>query len=135
MYFQQLEPYEIESDRYAQSVLIGRATFNAPKLSLRDIFNRERGFLNIPTWDLYQAMLSTDLSLLGSTFKVPVFFFQGAQDEVTEASLVQEYFDRIDAPLKKIVLLQGQGHFAVWTQPDKFLKELDALVRPLAVQH
>ena len=135
VYFHQLEPYEIEPDRYAQSELIGRSTFNAPNFSLRDIFNRQRGFLDIPTWDLYQAMLSTDLSLLGSTFKVPVFFFQGAQDEVTEASLVQEYFDRIDAPHKEIVLFQGQGHFAVWTQPDKFLKELDALVRPLAVQH
>jgi len=135
VYFQQLEPYEVEPDRYSQSGLIGSTVFNAPNFSLRDILSRLRGFESIPTWSLYQAMLSTDLSLLGSTFKIPVFFFQGAQDEVTEASLVQEYFDKIDAPHKEIVLFEGEGHFAVLTQPDKFLKELDTRVRPLAVQH
>ena len=135
VYFQQLEPYEVQPDRYAQSALIGRATFNAANFSLRDILNRKRGFESVPTWGLYQAMLSTDLSLLSSTFKVPVFFFQGAQDDVTEASLVQEYFDKLYAPHKEIVLFEGQGHFAVWAQPDRFLKEMDALVRPMAVQH
>jgi pimeloyl-ACP methyl ester carboxylesterase len=135
VYFHQLEPYEVEPDRYAQSGLMGRAIFNAPNFSLRDILNRARGFERIPTWSLYQAMLSTDLSSLGSTFKVPVFFFQGAQDEVTEASLVQEYFDKVDAPHKEIVLFEGEGHFVVLTQPGKFLKELDTRVRPLAVQH
>jgi pimeloyl-ACP methyl ester carboxylesterase len=134
VYFHQLEPYEVEPDRYAQSGLMGGAIFNAPNFSLRDILNRARGFERIPTWSLYQAMLSTDLSSLGSTFKVPVFFFQGAQDEVTEASLVQEYFDKVDAPHKEIVLFEGEGHFAVLTQPGKFLKELDTRVRPLAVQ-
>lgn len=135
VYFNQLEPYEVEPDRYAQSELIGRATFNAPSFSLRDIMTRKRGFESVPTWGLYQAMLSTDLSLLGSTFKVPVFFFQGVQDEVTETSLVQGYFDKLQAPHKQIVLFAGQGHFAVWVQPDRFLKELDTLVRPMAIQH
>jgi len=135
VYFNQLEPYEVEPNRYAQSALIGRATFNAANFSLRDILNRKRGFESLPTWHLYQAMLSTDLSLLGSAFKVPVFFLQGAEDEVTEASLVREYFDKLDAPHKEIVLFEGQGHFAVWVRPDRFLKELNTLVRPMAIQH
>jgi pimeloyl-ACP methyl ester carboxylesterase len=135
VYFHELEAYEIEPDRYAQSGLMGRAIFNAPHFSLRDILSRTRGFEQIPPWSLYQAMLSTDLSSLGSTFKVPVFFFQGAQDEVTEASLVQEYFDKLQAPHKEIVLFEGEGHFAVLTQPGEFLRELDTRVRPLAVQH
>src|SRR5215469_15169891 len=109
VYFHQLEPYEVEPDRYAQSGLMGAAIFNAPNFSLRDIVNRARGFERIPTWSLYQAMLSTDLSSLGSTFKVPVFFFQGAQDEVTEASLVQEYFDKVDAPTNRLFYLKAKG--------------------------
>ena len=36
VYFQQLEPYEVEPDRYAQSGLMGRAIFNAPNFSLRE---------------------------------------------------------------------------------------------------
>lgn len=132
VYFSDLGAYESEPDRFAQSVLIGRATFNAPNFSIRDIYNRKKGFEEIPTWRLYQEMLSTDLSSLGYEFKVPVYFFQGAQDDVTETSLVQEYVDKISAPHKEIVLFQDAGHFAVWTMPDRFLEELIRRVRPTA---
>ena len=132
VYFSDLGAYESESDRFAQSALIGRATFNAPNFSIRDIYNRKKGFEQIPTWQLYQEMLSTDLSSLGYEFKVPVYFFQGAQDDVTETSLVQEYVDKISAPHKEVVLFQDAGHFAVWTMPDRFLEELIRRVRPTA---
>jgi len=79
-------------------------------------------------------MLSTDLPSLGLDFKLPLFFFQGAEDEVTMAPLAKEYFDAINAPRKEMVLLEGAGHFAVWTMPDVFLQELVTHVRPLAVQ-
>jgi pimeloyl-ACP methyl ester carboxylesterase len=79
-------------------------------------------------------MLNADLPSLGTNFNVPVFFFQGREDEVTAAPLAREYFDKIDAPRKEYVAFDGAGHFAVWTQPDKFLRELVARVRPLAVR-
>jgi hypothetical protein len=45
----------------------------------------------------------------------------------------REFFDSINAPHKEFVLLPGAGHFAAWTQADKFLHELSARVRPLAL--
>jgi len=77
-------------------------------------------------------MLNTDLASLGADFKVPIFFFQGTEDEVTAAVLAKAYFDQINAPHKEYVSFDGVGHFAVWSVPDKFLKELLARVRPLA---
>jgi pimeloyl-ACP methyl ester carboxylesterase len=133
-YFKWLGHYEGEADCTAQSSLLGRTMFGAPNFSLRDIYERNRGFFQIPTWRLYQEMLNTDLALLGTDFKTPIFFFQGAEDEVTAASLAKSYFEEINAPRKEYVAFDGVGHFAVWSVPDRFLNELVARVRPLAIQ-
>lgn len=133
-YFKWLGHYEGEADRAAESSLLGRTMFGAPNFSLRDIYNRNRGFVQIPTWRLYQEMLNTDLASLGTDFKVPIFFFQGAEDEVTAASLAKDYCDKINAPHKQYVAFEGGGHFTVWSMPDKFGQELVARVRPFATQ-
>jgi pimeloyl-ACP methyl ester carboxylesterase len=133
VYFKWLEEYEVESDRSALAS-VGRLTFGAPNYSLWDIYNRYRGFAQVPSLRLYREMLTTDLAALGLDFKVPIFFFQGAEDEITVTALAQEYFEEIHAPHKEIALFEGVGHFAVWSVPDKFLQELVARVRPFAVQ-
>jgi pimeloyl-ACP methyl ester carboxylesterase len=130
-YFRYLGAYAPASDRMAESEL-GRLAFRAPNHSLWDLYNRIRGFTRVPTWSLYQAMLSTDLESQDLRFEIPVFFFQGSEDMITPAPLAREYFDRIEAPRKEFVLLEGGGHFAVWAMPERLLRELLARVRPLA---
>jgi pimeloyl-ACP methyl ester carboxylesterase len=130
VFFKWLGAYASESDRVAQTSLLGRNLFGAPGFSLRDVQNRVRGFLQVPSWSLWQEILSTDLPALGLDFQVPIFFFQGADDEVEP---VKEYLADIRAPKKELVLFSGGGHFAVWTMPDKFLENLVTLVRPLAI--
>jgi pimeloyl-ACP methyl ester carboxylesterase len=79
VYFKRLGPYQVGSDRVAQSSLIGQLTFGAPNFSLGDMYNRLRGFTQV--WRLYQEMLSADLPSPGSDFKIPIYFFQGAEDD------------------------------------------------------
>jgi pimeloyl-ACP methyl ester carboxylesterase len=129
VYFQTLAAYECESDRNAPS-----GVFTAPNYSLWDIYNLINGFARVPTFRVYHEMLSADLSSLGPNFKIPIFFFQGAEDERALAPLAKEYLDRINAPHKEFVLLDGGGHFAVLSMSDRFLQELVSRVRPLAVQ-
>ena len=133
-HFKWLGRYEAEPDRVAESSLIGKMIFGAPNFSLRDISNRSRGFGEIPARRLCQEVLNTDLTSLGMDFRVPIFFFQGMEDEVTPTALAKGYFDKINAPRKEFVTFVGGGHFAVWSMPDKFLQELVARVRPLAAQ-
>ena len=128
-YFQTLGKYECESDRDAP----GGVLF-APNLSLWDIFNLFRGFMQVPTFRIYNEMLSANLSSLGPDFQIPIFFFQGALDERAPAPLAKEYFDTIQAPHKEFVLFEGAGHFVAWSMSNKFLHELVARVRPFAVQ-
>jgi hypothetical protein len=68
-YFKWLGHYEGEADRAAQSSFLGKTLFGAPNFSFRDIYERNRGFLQIPTWRLYQEMLNTNLALVGTDFK------------------------------------------------------------------
>ena len=126
--------YEPESDRVAETSLIGRLMFGAPNFSLRDISARTRGFTGIPGTPFFLEVLNSDLPSLGTDFSVPIFFFQGTEDAMSESQLAKEYFDKINAPHKEYVAFDGGGHFAVWTMPDKFLNELLTRVRPLAVR-
>jgi len=127
--FQALGKYEWESDRNA-----GIGVFTAPNYSLWDIYNLIRGFARIPTFRIYHEMLSADLASLGPDFKIPIFFFQGAEDERTQAPLAKEYLEWLNAPHKEFVLFEGAGHFAALSMPSRFLQELVTRVRPLAVQ-
>jgi len=130
--FRWLGAYAASEDRAAQTSLVGGLVLGAPNYSLWDIYNRARGFTQVPTWRLYQEMLATDLAALGTDYSLPIYFFQGADDEVTPPGLAQEYFDAIHAPHKEFVLFAGAGHFVPWTEPDKVLHELVARVRPQA---
>jgi len=130
-FFTRLQNYEAD---FQALPAVGTLTSPAPHYSLWDEINRIRGFATIPTLRVYQEMLSTNLESLGLDFRIPIFFFQGADDERTAAPLADEYFKKIVAPHKEIVFFERAGHFAVWMQSDKFLHELLTRVRPLAAE-
>jgi pimeloyl-ACP methyl ester carboxylesterase len=67
-------------------------------------------------------------------FEVPLFLFQGESDVVTLTSLATEYFEEVEALTKGLALIPDAGHFAAFTQPERFLAELRTQVRPLASQ-
>jgi hypothetical protein len=51
---------------------------------------------------------------------------------ITVTSLATEYFAEVEAPRKGLALIEDAGHFAAFTQPDRFLTELRTRVHPLA---
>jgi pimeloyl-ACP methyl ester carboxylesterase len=74
-----------------------------------------------------------DLPALGTGFSIPFFIVEGAEDDVTPASLAQAYFDEITAPRKAFLLIPDAGHMALLTKSDLFLKFLLTNVRSLAL--
>ncbi len=130
MFFQSLDKYQPASDRVAVDEIKRSLTSPPPGYSLRDELSRFRGFAVIPTLRLYQEMLSVQPSALGTRFDLPIIFIQGAEDQVTQASLTERYFNAITAPRKEMVLLEGGGHFAVLSMGDRFLKALITHARP-----
>ena len=131
VYFEQVGKYQPASDTAAIEALKRSLLSPVPGYSLRDEVNRFRGFSVVPPWALYEELLTTRLAGLGPDFEVPVVMIQGADDPVTPLTLAEEYFQGIRAPHKEFVVLQGGGHFAVWSMADRFLAELTQRVRPL----
>jgi len=95
-----------------------------PSLSLGEVNGWVKG-LRTGEQEL-DAMLMTmeDLRTAHAAFSVPVFFIQGENDNVTPTSLVADYVSKVQAPVKKLDIVPGAGHFVMWTHPGEFLNFL-----------
>ena len=112
---------------------------NNPKIqnngynTFRDIFSPEYGIIDkinffrgiISTFNhVYPQLYDIDLREDYQKLEVPVYFFLGRHDINAPTSLVEEYFDILDAPDKKIVWFEHSGHNPWITESDKFVEEL-----------
>ena len=82
---------------------------------------------------MWTSMLADDLRKLGLDFELPMFFIQGAEDDLAVTALARAYFDQIRAPLKKFIVLADTGHLAIFTDRKAFLGQLVKWVRPVAL--
>ena len=106
----------------------------APGWTLRDIRGFVRG-MHSSLEQLLPEMVQYDAWARGTRFDLPVFVLQGENDVLTLTAKAQAYFADIEAPIKRIELISDAGHFAMFLQPEMFLKTLLAYVRPLAYMH
>lgn len=84
---------------------------------------------------LWNDEVSADLPDTARRIDTPFFIIEGRDDVMTPTSLAVGYFNRVQAPLKKLVLIPHAGHFAFMTAPDAFVGALVHVVRPVAVAH
>jgi pimeloyl-ACP methyl ester carboxylesterase len=103
----------------------------SPIYTLRDLSSLFMGF-QWSTAQMFQELRAYDARGLGPRFEVPFFLFQGESDVITVTSLAAEYFEEIEAPAKELALIPDAGHFAAFTQPERFLAVLRTRVSPLA---
>jgi pimeloyl-ACP methyl ester carboxylesterase len=104
---------------------------SSPLYTLRDLYALFTGF-QWSTAQMFTELKAYDARRLGGRFEVPFFLFQGETDVITLTSLATEYFEEVEAPTKGLALIPDAGHFAAFTQPQRFLAELRTRVRPLA---
>jgi len=111
---------------------LGRDFSYAPGYSLRESFELIVGATQHRAKLVAEAM-NYNAASGGTRFDVPVFFIQGSQDRVAPVQLAAEYMNEIWAPRKALVLIPGGGHNAYILDGERFLEELNARVRPLAL--
>lgn len=79
-----------------------------------------------------RAFLSTQmgerLSATFVTFELPYFVIQGEHDWFTPTAPAKSYFDRVVAPRKRMIVLEGAGHFALVTHPRAFIAALESML-------
>lgn len=64
-------------------------------------------------------------------FRVPVVLMMGRYDLQTPYTMAKDYFERLQAPVRRFVTFERGGHFPMLEQPGKFLKSLLDEVLPL----
>ncbi len=62
-------------------------------------------------------------------FKVPVYFFVSKSDFVTPYTTIEEYYNKITAPKKEILLFENSAHYPFLEEEDKFVTELLKIVK------
>ena len=97
---------------------------SSPNLSITEVSGWVKG-LRTGEKELDTSLMGMgDLRDKDTKFSVPVFFIQGADDNVTPTSLVADYVSKIEAPVKNLDTIPGTGHFVMWTRPAEFLHAL-----------
>jgi pimeloyl-ACP methyl ester carboxylesterase len=67
-----------------------------------------------------------------SAFKCPVFFFAGMDDRTTPSTLVEKFYNHLQAPKKKLFQIDRASHDVVFDAPGEVLVDLVRDIRPLS---
>lgn len=95
----------------------------SPEYGLVDKINFFRGIIN--TFNhVYQQLYEIDLRKSYTSLKVPVYFFEGRHDVNAPPELVQQYFELLQAPDKKLIWFEHSGHSPWINETDRFVEEL-----------
>ena len=75
-----------------------------------------------------------DLDEYFRSFTIPIFFLLGRYDQHVPAVLAAQYFEKIQAPCKRLVWFEDSAHNPPFEEPAKFNEFLTNEVLPIAVR-
>ena len=76
---------------------------------------------------LWDVIMKTNLFKAVPSQKIPVYILQGIYDHQTSYSVAKEYYDSLQAPLKRFYTFGNSAHSPIFEEPEKFrtiLKEI-----------
>jgi pimeloyl-ACP methyl ester carboxylesterase len=91
-------------------------------------FGRGNRFSLDRLWDGFRTM---DIDDRLTRFEVPVVFMLGRHDFQVPAVLAARYFERINAPAKRLVWFEDSAHNPPFEEPDRFNGALVEVLRPI----
>ena len=91
--------------------------------SLSDLWGLIRGNRRVLS-AMWPEVGATDFVRDCTKFELPVYIFDGRLDKNTPSELVQDWFDRIEAPDKQLVWFENSGHNPMGDEGEKFKKLL-----------
>ena len=79
---------------------------------------------------LYPQLQDIDFRDDATSFEIPVFFVQGAHEAPGRAEVFDDWYPRVEAPDKDLVVLETSGHRPLFEQPEEFVRYLSDTVVP-----
>lgn len=102
---------------YFSSTVIPMLT--AGEYSLADLWGLVKGH-RIVLEKMWPECGQTNFNKTCTRFAMPFFVFDGTLDQNTPSSLVQDWFDSIEAPQKELIWFENSGHNPMNDEGDKF---------------
>jgi pimeloyl-ACP methyl ester carboxylesterase len=59
---------------------------------------------------------------------VPVHIFAGDRDRITTLDQLRPWYERLDAPVKRLEVVEGVGHLSLFEAPERFVAFLDEVL-------
>ena len=103
---------------------------NAPEYGLIDKVNWFRGLIDVFT-QVYPQLADLDFRTQAVRLEVPVYFIEGRWDVNAMSSLVEEYYNLLDAPHKELIWFENSGHDPLYEESQHFA---DVMVNTVLAQ-
>lgn len=81
---------------------------------------------------LWSEVINTNMMDNLVDFKVPIYFLCGKYDYITPTALTEDYCSKINAPFKKVIILENSAHYPYIEEPSAFSQ---AIIDILEVGH
>lgn len=81
---------------------------------------------------LWPQIMQVNFMESADSLSVPVFFLQGRHDFNTPSSLVEDYFNILDAPTKELIWFEDSAHNPMYEEAEKYDRILIDKLLPLA---
>ena len=99
-------------------------------------FGRGNRFSLKHLWEEFRAF-HVDNEL--TTFETPIVFMLGRHDWEVPSGLAAQYFERIEAPCKRVIWFEGSAHNPPFEEPERFnqslVETLNSVVSPQVSEH
>jgi pimeloyl-ACP methyl ester carboxylesterase len=99
------------------------AGLKSPEYGLFDIQKVAQGSSFSSQHMVYDAIKGTIFQNIHSV-TVPVYFFTGRHDYTTPFELVELFFERLEAPRKKMIWFDNSAHFPFYEEPQQFTHKM-----------
>lgn len=113
--------HSVKKESYFKGTVL--PILRSPELSLRDKLGTAWGY-RLCLSRMWPTIVRYDFLRDLHTFEMPYYIFQGRRDENTPASLIQDYYDAIQAPDKDLVWFERSAHGPLGEEPEKFKRLL-----------
>jgi pimeloyl-ACP methyl ester carboxylesterase len=97
-----------------------KSPINEPEYGLLDKANWVRGLMDVFNV-VYPQLEDLDFATQAAELEVPVYFFVGRYDVNAMASLVERYYDVLDAPYKELIWFEKSGHPPLYSEANKLV--------------
>lgn len=77
---------------------------------------------------LYPHLQDVDLRESTTELDVPVFLIQGEHEARGRAEPARQWFRRLEAPTKELIVIEGAGHRPLFQEPERFLEAIDEVL-------